>query len=47
MRLFTPPAPGAMDLMCERALSRGAFGKHLSDYANVQGWIAYSRVEID
>ena len=37
----------AMDLMCERALSRRAFGKHVSDYANVQDWIAYSRVEID
>lgn len=37
----------AVELMCERALSRKAFGKHLSDYANVQDWIAYSRVEID
>jgi acyl-CoA dehydrogenase len=37
----------AMDLMLERALSRRAFGKHLSAYANVQDWIAYSRVEID
>lgn len=37
----------AMDLMCERALSRRAFGKHLSDFANVQDWIAHSRVEID
>lgn len=37
----------AVDLMCERALSRKAFGKHLSDFANVQDWIAYSRVEID
>ena len=37
----------AMELMCERALSRRAFGKHLSDFANVQDWIAHSRVEID
>jgi acyl-CoA dehydrogenase len=37
----------ALDLMCERALSRRAFGKHLSDFANVQDWIAHSRVEID
>ncbi|GLS14822.1 MULTISPECIES: acyl-CoA dehydrogenase family protein [Hydrogenophaga] len=37
----------AMELMCERALTRKAFGKHLSDYANVQDWIAHSRVEID
>jgi len=37
----------ALDLMCERALSRRAFGKHVSDFANVQDWIAHSRVEID
>lgn len=37
----------AVELMCERALSRRAFGKHLSEYANVQDWIAHSRVEID
>lgn len=37
----------AVELMCERALTRKAFGKHLSDFANVQDWIAYSRVEID
>ena len=37
----------SMELMCERALSRRAFGKHLSDFANVQDWIAQSRVEID
>ncbi|WP_439607647.1 acyl-CoA dehydrogenase family protein [Hydrogenophaga sp.] len=37
----------AMELMCERALTRKAFGKHLSDFANVQDWIAHSRVEID
>lgn len=37
----------AMELMCERALTRRAFGKYLSDFANVQDWIAWSRVEID
>ncbi|MDO8705601.1 MAG: acyl-CoA dehydrogenase family protein [Sulfuricaulis sp.] len=37
----------AVELMCDRALTRRAFGKNLSDYANVQDWIAYSRVEID
>ncbi len=37
----------AMELMCERALSRKAFGKNLSDFANVQDWIGHSRVEID
>jgi acyl-CoA dehydrogenase len=37
----------ALELMCERALTRRTFGKYLSDYANVQDWIAHSRVEID
>lgn len=37
----------ALELMCERALSRRVFGKYLNDYANVQDWIAHSRVEID
>jgi acyl-CoA dehydrogenase len=37
----------ALELMCERALMRKAFGKHLSDFANIQDWIAQSRVEID
>ncbi len=37
----------ALELMIERALERKMFGKHLSDYANIQDWIAYSRLEID
>lgn len=37
----------ALELMCERSLSRRAFGKALSEFANVQDWIAESRVEID
>lgn len=37
----------ALELMAERALERSAFGRHLSDFANVQDWIAWSRVEID
>src|SRR6267378_1999451 len=37
----------ALELMCGRALTRKAFGKHLSDFANVQDWIGHSRVEID
>ncbi|MDB5914491.1 MAG: putative acyl-CoA dehydrogenase [Ramlibacter sp.] len=37
----------AMELMCERAVSRRAFGKNLADFSNVQDWIAHSRVEID
>ena len=37
----------ALELMCERALGRKAFGRHLAEFANIQDWIAYSRVEID
>jgi acyl-CoA dehydrogenase len=37
----------ALELMCERALERKVFGRHLADYANVQDWIAESRIEID
>ncbi len=37
----------ALELMCQRALERNAFGKYLSDYANIQDWIAESRIEID
>jgi acyl-CoA dehydrogenase len=37
----------ALELMCERALERRAFGRYLADYANVQDWIAESRIEID
>jgi len=37
----------ALEMMCERALERRAFGRHLGDFANVQDWIAHSRVEID
>ena len=37
----------ALSLMCERTLERHAFGKYLSDFANVQEWIAESRLEID
>jgi acyl-CoA dehydrogenase len=37
----------ALDLMCERALERKAFGKYLAQFANIQDWIAESRLEID
>ncbi len=37
----------ALELMCDRALQRVAFGKVLTDYANVQDDIAESRLEID
>ncbi len=37
----------ALELMCDRAADRVAFGKHLSEYANIGDWIAESRIEID
>lgn len=37
----------ALELMVERALERKAFSRNLSDYANVQDWIAEGRMEID
>ena len=37
----------ALELMCDRALERRSFGRYLADYANVQDWIAESRIEID
>jgi acyl-CoA dehydrogenase len=37
----------ALELATGRALERQAFGKHLSDFSNVQEWIAESRIEID
>lgn len=37
----------ALELMVERALQRKAFGRTLSEYANVQDWIAEGRMEID
>jgi acyl-CoA dehydrogenase len=37
----------ALALATERALERQTFGRYLSDYANVQEWIALSRIEID
>lgn len=37
----------ALALAAERALERRAFGKPLAEQANVQEWIAESRIEID
>ncbi len=37
----------ALELMCERALERRTFGARVGDFANVQDWIAASRLEID
>jgi acyl-CoA dehydrogenase len=40
-------AERALDLMCERTLSRVTFGKPVADNANVQDWIAESRIELE
>ena len=37
----------ALELMCQRALDRQAFGRNLSEFSNIQDWIAESRMEID
>ncbi len=37
----------ALELMVARAKSRSAFGGKLSSFANIQDWIAESRIEID
>ena len=37
----------ALELMCQRALERSTFGKLLADNANIQDWIAQSRIEIE
>lgn len=37
----------ALELACERALERKAFGRRLADQSNVQDWLAESRLEID
>ena len=37
----------ALELMRERTLERRSFGKHLSEQANINEWIAHSRLEID
>jgi acyl-CoA dehydrogenase len=40
-------AEHALDLMCQRAISRTAFGKPLADQGVIQDWIAESRVRIE
>ena len=37
----------ALELMADRAQERVAFGRRLSEYSNIQDWIAESRIEID
>ena len=40
-------AERALELMCARAASRVTFGQPVSERANIQDWIAESRIEID
>jgi acyl-CoA dehydrogenase len=40
-------AERALELMCARAASRATFGRAVSERANIQDWIAESRVEIE
>ncbi|TLF73205.1 acyl-CoA dehydrogenase family protein [Nocardia cyriacigeorgica] len=40
-------AERALELMCTRARSRSTFGKPISDNANIQDWIAESRIDIE
>ena len=40
-------AERALELMCKRAHSRVTFGQPLSERANIQDWIAESRIEIE
>ncbi|WP_194893467.1 acyl-CoA dehydrogenase family protein [Catenulispora pinisilvae] len=40
-------AERALELMCRRAAERVAFGRPLADRANIQDWIAESRIDIE
>jgi acyl-CoA dehydrogenase len=40
-------AERALELLCKRASSRVTFGKPVSERANIQDWIAESRIEIE
>jgi acyl-CoA dehydrogenase len=40
-------AERALDMMCERALERETFGAPVASRANVQDWIAESRIELE
>jgi acyl-CoA dehydrogenase len=37
----------ALDMLCERALSRVTFGKPVADNANIRDWIAESRIDLE
>src|SRR5882672_8295002 len=40
-------AEKALDMLCERALSRVTFGAPVAERANIQDWIAESRIELE
>lgn len=40
-------AERALDLLCQRALSRTTFGKPIAENANVQDWIAQARIDLE
>jgi acyl-CoA dehydrogenase len=40
-------AERALDLMCERARERETFGQPVAERANIQDWIAESRIELE
>jgi acyl-CoA dehydrogenase len=40
-------AERALELMCDRASSRVAFGKPIAAQANIQDWIAEARIDIE
>ena len=40
-------AERALDLLCQRALQRVTFGKPIAENANIQDWIAESRIELE
>jgi len=40
-------AERALELMCQRSLSRTTFGRRLAERSNVQDWIAEARIELE
>jgi acyl-CoA dehydrogenase len=40
-------AERALDLLCQRALSRVTFGRPVAENANIQDWIAEARIELE
>jgi acyl-CoA dehydrogenase len=40
-------AERALDLMCQRALTRTTFGRRVAENANIQDWIAEARIDLE